>query len=113
MGKVVDYFDYLKVQNDTTTVNKTVAFVSVVHPQIEAIILGELARMFPEDASKRASFDEAVVTSICFILSNYLAELTSRPNSFKVNEENIGEFVNNLITLMLKTMKRKETNDTK
>jgi len=109
MGKVIDYFDYLRVQNDSATVNKTVAFVSVVHPQIEAMILGELARLFPEDAATRASLDEAVVTSLCFILSNYLAELTSRPNSFKVNEENIGEFVNDLISNMLKTMKRKET----
>lgn len=106
MGKVIDYFDYLKGQNDAATVNKTVAFVSVVHPQIEAIILGELANMRPP-------FDEAVVISLCFILSNYLAELTSRPNSFKVNEENIGEFVNDLISNMLKTMKRKETDDTK
>lgn len=113
MGKVIDYFDYLKGQNDAATVNKTVAFVSVVHPQIEAIILGELARMYPDDTSKRASFDEAVVASLCFILSNYLAELTSRPNSFNVNEENIGGFVNDLISNMLKTMKRKETDDTK
>ena len=108
MGKVIDYFDYLKVQNDSVTANKTAAFVSVVHPQIEAMILGELARIFPADETKRASFDEAVVTSLCFILSNYLAELTSRPNSFNVNEENIGEFINDLIRNMIKRFRKEK-----
>jgi hypothetical protein len=116
MGKVVDYstyFNYLHAQRDNSLQN-AVAIVDKVHPRIEAVIMDEITQMFSATIIKgeaTASFDDAVILSLCGLLSDYLGELVDRPNTFNVSIDNIDNFINDLIKSMLKKMKRKE-NDT-
>ena len=114
MGKVVDYFEYFNANQDSVTVLKTAEIVESLLPKIEGMIQNEIARMFSsteiyealkDDARKRNLLDEAIVTSLSFILSQYLVEMAKRPNAFKVTKETMAFFVNDLIQAMIKDRK--------
>ena len=110
MGKLIDYTDYVTSRQFTQITEKTITFVRILHPQIEAVVEKEIAKMTmnTEDQVLRTSLDETVITSICFILSKYLVDLTSRPNNFNVTSENMDVFIENIIRGMVKTLKKTE-----
>ncbi len=117
MGKLIDYKDYINSRQFTQVTEKTLAFVRVLHPKIEAVVENEIAKMttimeeydiLKKDRILRTSLDETIITSLCFILSNYLIDLATRPNNFNVTNENLDVFIENIIQGMIKTFKKTE-----
>lgn len=105
MVKILDYADYLNARRYAAVTERTLAFVRILYPKIEATIKEEIEKITqsePNDA------DETIITSLCFILSEYLINLTSRPNNFNITQENVGLFVTNIINGMLKNIKDAE-----
>jgi len=112
VGKVIDYLEYLKAQNfNTQTINKILVMVDHMHPKIEALLYDEIAKMYAtkelydvmkDDNEVRSLFDFTVVTSLCFILSQYLVALADRPNNLNVTKDNLEMVVTNLIQGMVK-----------
>ena len=117
MGKLIDYTDYLKKRHDDIDIEKTLAFTQVLHPKIEAVIEHEIEqlttasaeyKLLKEDQNIRTSIEETVVTSLCYLLTQYLITLSEKPNDLKVTEDNFETFIENIIQGMIKTFKKKE-----
>jgi len=117
LGKVINYTDYLKAQKLTDkSIKKILVMVDHLHPKIEELVETEIANMsaskevydaMRNDDEVRSLFDMSVITSLCFILAQYLVGLANRPNNLNVSEDNLEIFATNLIHGMIKTFERK------
>ena len=114
LGKVIDYFEYFKNHKSSMQVTTTtLAMVEQLYPKIEELLDNELARMtsnkdvyaaLKNDDEIGSNLDLTIITSLSFILSQYLKSLASRPNSFFVTEDTLEVFISNLIKGMLNTL---------
>jgi len=103
LGTVIDFLDYFKTQNTTDkSINHMLLIVDHIHPKIEALIADEMAN-FKKDDALRSLFDLSCVTSLSFILVQYLTSLASRPNNVHVTEDNMEVFATNLLCGMIKS----------
>jgi hypothetical protein len=104
LGTVIDFLEYFKTQNTTDkSINHMLLIVDHIHPKIEALIADEMAKFKNEDDALRSLFDLSCVTSLSFILAQYLTSLASRPNNVHVTEDNMEVFATNLLCGMIKS----------
>jgi len=113
LGTILDYLDYLKTHQDKKAMQKILVLVEHLHPKIDALVNEETEKLFefkyPEsyiDSDNNSLIDLTVISSLSFILSQYLISLAKRPNELNVNENTLDKFINNLIKGMIKTCKK-------
>ena len=106
LGTVIDFLEYFKTQNTTDKgINHMLLIVDHIHPKIETLIEDEMAKLNVkyEDDALRSLFDLSCITSLSFILAQYLTSLASRPNNIHVTEDNVEVFATNLLCGMIKS----------
>lgn len=121
MGEVINYLEYLKAHNLTDrSIKRILVMVEHLHPKVEALIDQEISRFssskevcnaMRDNDEVRSLFDVTLITSLCFILAQYLISLANRPNNLNVNADNIDVFAINLIQGMIKTFEKKLDKD--
>lgn len=104
MGKVIDFNIQKDSSNEVITL-KASDLAQFIHPKLEALLISAIEHQPPSERV-RSTFDGVVVTSLCYLLSQYVTSLVSRPNDFNVTEDNVDVFVMNLLNQMLLTAKR-------
>ena len=117
MAKIINYLEYFNAQNyNNKTAQHISAMVMCIQPKIANIIDDEIAKMslskdvyesLKDNDTIRDHLDLTVITSLCYILSQYLIDLSQRPNTLDIDEDSIENFTVNLMREMLKTFERK------
>lgn len=111
MGTIVDYLEYLKAHEyKDKSVQRVLVMVDHIHPKIEEIIrdaIIQMAQSAPPTANLNSYFDLTIISSLSFILAQYLTDLASRPNEFNVDEDTLEQFITNLIQGMINTCLKK------
>lgn len=118
--KVIDYTEYFNAQNYNNN-NKTAAQVSAIvmniQPKIASLLDDEIAKMsvskeiyesFKTRDDIQDHFDLTVITSLCYILAQYLIALSQRQNTLGLDEGSLESFTVNLIKKMLNTFEKDE-----
>jgi GTP:adenosylcobinamide-phosphate guanylyltransferase len=117
LGTIVDYLDYLKIHQDKKAIQKILVMVEHIHPKIESMINEEIAKLtefrYPEsyinsEEETKSLFDLTIISSLSFILSQYLVSLSKRTNQLNVTENNLDKFITNLIKGMIKPVKSRK-----
>jgi len=116
--KVIDYIDYFNAQNyNNKTARHISAIVMNVQPKITAILDNEISKMsaskdiyeaLKNNQELQDHLDLTVITSLCYILAQYLIDLSQRPNTLNIDEENLEKFTVNLMCEMLRTFEVKD-----
>ncbi len=116
--KIIDFSDYLNAQKYASKATQQIsAMVAHIQPKIEDLLDSEIAKMsmsseiytvLKNDSDFRNHLDLTVVTSLCYLLAQYLISISQRDNTFDVDEDNLELFVVNLMRGMLQTFEKKK-----
>ena len=108
MSKIIDFTD---VYQQTLEIKHILSLVEKFHPKIEQVIDEEINRLaihpdIYEALRNSPNTDMSVISSLCFIIAQYLISLANKENSFNVSMSNIEIFSNNLLNGMIKIVKK-------
>jgi hypothetical protein len=121
VAKVINYLEYLQAHQLTDrNIKQILVMVDHLYPRIEALVDEEISNLtaskevfssMKNNDEVRSLFDVTLITSLSFILSQYLVSLATRPNNLSLTPDNIEMFATNLIHGMIKTFERKLKQD--
>ena len=121
-SKVLNFTEYLQAHKyKNKTAQKISAMVIHFIPKIEQLFEDEILKMsmteeiydnLKNDSELRDNLDLTVITSLCYLLAQYLITLSQRENMFNVTEAHVEKFSLNIMKGMLRTFEIQNKEDT-